>query len=1036
MCGVLKSGFLLRHLFVYTFFALVFAGTAAGAAEREVLRPGAPVVDTVRAEVTAAIAGILTSNCIAPDAPRPYDLTYLGLPAGDPHVSESLRSRINGAMQDAIRGSGLAINVNTAENARVLLPILGSGGESGRQLEQMVNRLYASTFAVAVQASRPTVDVSRLTISIFARSGSGSYSCNRTVGVNLHLPSFTAIGDFRGSSVDLVELSGAYQSVLAGVAPKLSSAASLSFRPDMRIDGNCSLSQRAADTFTTAYFQMQEGELAAWLDGKPLPALMTGQNTPEGGAKDGDAKDGGIVMEVAYRLPERDSRIVDLTITIRQADTVLARRRALAVADDGMLDGCRPAAIVEAATEPAAPATASKPETAAEKPADAAKADQPAAATPVDQADQTAPADAAAKDATAAADDTGQPQRHLFIIANHTYRYAEDVRYASNDASAIEKLFVEQFGLAPANITRYEDLTKAELEYLFGDADKPGTIANQVSGPNAEVYVYFVGHGSRSFMGGGSDRTPYLLGADSRPDRLDLTGYDLNTMIGQLAAMREKAFPKGRVVVMLESCFSGRSDAGDLVTGISAPNSGAAPVLKAGKGVTLIAAAHSDQVAVWDSDYRHGVFTDALVSALYGEADEARFGGNADGRVTVAELESFLDTRMSRRIKQLRPEFRQTPEIDGAAAGDVIFTLPGDGIGREEATEREHYELLTAREILESKDLGGIQPYLRGCVYCPLKEELRDLVQTERRREAICRAEERHAAELLKRGSALEIGAYLQGCECCGDKKPLEDRLAALKQPDPGALKDEALWAAAEKDGTLDAYWYYVQNCEDCTKKRDGEKKVAGICQRAHETVETQFPADRSYDGLLRYLASCNDLPPVCGACRRMGEAIKLVAEIESRPDFASRDDNPITIPHAPERAAAVESEDLKSYKTVMLSSNSADYDAFLEHYPTSVYVPEIKERLTSLLAQEATWEEVSNLHTVEAYRRYVLQYPSGKHLREARDRIEMLQDETDWQTVLVERSREALVEYLRKRPTGRYADHARQLVREFDEKG
>ena len=88
---------------------------------------------------------------------------------------------------------------------------------------------------------------------------------------------------------------------------------------------------------------------------------------------------------------------------------------------------------------------------------------------------------------------------------------------------------------------------------------------------------------------------------------------------------------------------------------------------------------------------------------------------------------------------------------------------------------------------------------------------------------------------------------------------------------------------SAEKDATLDAYWYYVQNCEDCTRKRDGEKKVAGICQRAHETVDAQFPADRSYDGLLRYLASCNDLPPVCGACRRMGEAIKLVAEIESR---------------------------------------------------------------------------------------------------------------------------------------------------------
>ena len=1024
MIGVLHFRFLWRHVLAFVLLAVAIPATFASAAEQEVRRPGSPVVDIARAELTAAIAGILTSNCIAPDAPRPYDLTYLGLPAGDPHVSESVRSRINGALQEAIRGSGLAINVNTAENARVLVPILGRDAESGRQLEQMVNRLYASTFAVAVQAARPTVDVSRLTISIFARSGSGSYSCNRTVGINLHLPSFTAISDFTGSSIDLVELSGAYQAVLAGVAPKLSEAAGLWFRPDMRIDGSCSLSQRASDTFTTAYFQMQQGDLAAWLDGKPLPPLMTGK---------ADADKGGIIMDVAYRLPEKDSRIIDLTITIRQGDTVLARRRELAVAGDGMLDGCRPMAVVEAMADPGPNASAAgSPAIAVFAPSADAKLD---GASKVAATEATAPSPAEPETATLSPrDDDQPPERHLFIVANHAYRYAEDVRYATNDASAIEKLFVEQFGLAPANITRYEDLTKAELEYLFGDASTPGTIANQVTGPNAEVYVYFVGHGSRSFMGGEADRTPYLLGADSRPDRLDLTGYDLDTMIGQLAAMRQRAFPEGRVVVMLESCFSGRSDAGDFVTGISAPSSGAAPVLKAEKGVTLIAAAHSDQVAVWDSDYRHGVFTDALVSALYGEADESRFGGNGDGKITVAELEDFLQSRMTRRIKQLRPEFRQTPEIDGAAPSDVIFTLPVDGIGREEATEREHYELLTAREIFESKDLAGVQPYLRGCVYCPLKDELREMVQTERRREAICRAEERHARELMNKGSALEISAYLQSCECCGNRQPLEERLAQLKGPPPAALKDTALWAAAEKDGTLDAYWYYVQNCEECSRKRDGEKKVAGICQRAHETVESQFPSDRSYDGLLRYLASCNDLPPVCGACRRMGESIKLVAEIESRPDFASSDKS--VTPNAPERAAATESEDRKSYKTVMLSSDSAAYDRFLARYPASVYVPEIKERLTSLLAQEATWEEVSNAHTVEAYRRYVLQYPSGKHLREARDRITMLQDETDWQTVLVERSREALVEYLGKRPTGRYADRARQLVREFDEKG
>ena len=462
MRGVQNFRLLLRHVAV--FVSLILAVPAVHANGEERLRPGAPVVDTVRTQVTAAIAGILTSNCIAPDAPRPYDLTYLGLPLGDPHVSESLRSRINGALQEAIRGSGLAINVNAAENARALLPILGMGTES-RQLEQMVNRLYASTFAVAVQVTRPSVDVSRLTIAIFARSEGGSYSCNRTVSINLHMPSFTVIGDFRSSSADLVELSGAYQAVLAAIAPKLSTATSLTFQPDVHVDGNCGLSQRAADTFTTAYFQMQEGELAAWLDGKPLPALITGQTADGKDAAGG----GGIIMDVAFRLPEKDGRIVDLTITIRQGDTVLARRRALAVADEGMLDGCRPAAIVEASRTPAEAVSSDGAQVAA---AELARGGAPSApktgnaASPVEPQDTpeavagetpaAGPAASAAAEplpapatATSPAEQEGQPQRHLFIIANHDYRYAEDVRYAMNDASAIEKLFVEQFGLAP-----------------------------------------------------------------------------------------------------------------------------------------------------------------------------------------------------------------------------------------------------------------------------------------------------------------------------------------------------------------------------------------------------------------------------------------------------------------------------------------------------------------------------------------------------------------------------------------------------------
>jgi len=989
-------GFVLR-VFASLLLVCGFVLTADRALAQSGLSERAEFAERARSAVNAGIAGILTSDCIDPNTPRPYDLTYLGLPAGDPNLSESNRRRLNEHLENAIRTSGLAINVNAAENASIVAPILARTDEGGRQIERLVNRLYASTFAIAVQALRPAPDVAHIRISIFARDTDGSYGCNRTIGMDVHLPTLSVIEDVPRRD-DLVELDGAYRLALAAVAPKLIEAETLTFRPRFGLDGQCVLRQRVTDAFTSAYFELKEGELASWLDGARLPPLKTDPGTDTDGAA-------GSIMTVDFDLLEPDRPILDLTIAVETDAGLVARRQYQAVVDPADLEGCTPGATGAYAATDTAPSTADD--------------------TAVDTAVDTIVAE------SSAATDEVRPKK-LVIIANRDYRYAEPVRYAQNDAAAIEKLYTEQFGYAPTEIDRYDDLTKAELDYLLGTDTQPGIIENLITRGDTELTIYFAGHGSRAFLGSARETTPYLLGIDSRADRLDLTGYSLDVLMDRLTALRADKLPDGEITLILESCFSGQSNEGDLVTGVSATAGGPAPVLRATNGVVLVAAALPDEVAVWDNEYRQSLFTDAFVSALYGEADQERFGGDGNGAITVAELESFLQMRVSRRIMQVRPEFRQTPQVAGVGSDVVLANLSEDSLGRDEAVEREHFERLTAREILSAKDSAGVQPYLRNCIYCPLKDDLLAFLQQERSREAICRAEDRHARQLLDKGTAVDIQGYLDRCECCGQRPALEARMTELATPDPRTLADAALWEEAVRGDTVDGYLFYVNNCTACAERETGQLKVDGFCQKMSDSVEVQFPSDKGYDGLLRYLASCNDVPGFCGKCARLEEAQSLVAEIESRPDFSDARPAQVAATARPEAQQSDANPEWLAYQRAVARGEWQEYEAFLSRYPHSVYAPEIKERLLRRLAEDQDWQRTSALHEISGYRRYLGSYPNGSYVSEARERIAMLEDEGDWMEALAERSVESFEAYLRKRPNGLYAENARKILRDL----
>ena len=81
--------------------------------------------------------------------------------------------------------------------------------------------------------------------------------------------------------------------------------------------------------------------------------------------------------------------------------------------------------------------------------------------------------------------------------------------------------------------------------------------------------------------------------------------------------------------------------------------------------VTSLAAAGGKQVASWDEEAKHGLFTHHTLDALYGAGDE-----NGDGIVTAIEVKKYLDEHMTRAARRQHRRIQQAALI---GARDVVL---------------------------------------------------------------------------------------------------------------------------------------------------------------------------------------------------------------------------------------------------------------------------------------------------------------------------------------------------------------------------
>ncbi|MFH0734581.1 MAG: caspase family protein [bacterium] len=224
------------------------------------------------------------------------------------------------------------------------------------------------------------------------------------------------------------------------------------------------------------------------------------------------------------------------------------------------------------------------------------------------------------------------------IIGNKDYVSAPKVDYAINDAKVIKEYVIKSLGYKPENIIYVEDAKQSDLYTIFGkEGFYKGKLYSFVQKGLSEIFIYYSGHGAPDI----EQKSGYLVPVDCDPNTVVLNGYALNTLYTNLDKIAlEKQLP--HVTIVLESCFSGNSQAGSLLKNISPIYISVEKQGLTYEQSTIFTSSQSDQISTWYPEKQHGMFTYFFVKGLQGNADV-----NGDGKITAKELYDYTNDDVS-----------------------------------------------------------------------------------------------------------------------------------------------------------------------------------------------------------------------------------------------------------------------------------------------------------------------------------------------------------------------------------------------------
>lgn len=253
---------------------------------------------------------------------------------------------------------------------------------------------------------------------------------------------------------------------------------------------------------------------------------------------------------------------------------------------------------------------------------------------------------------------------NLYVLAIGINKYKNSnytLKYARPDAEAFEKA-IEQSG---------KSIFKQIFKYELYDADGVrGNIESIIQKITAEAkpedafILYYAGHGVMS------------EGDEKKASEFYLIPHDVTKLFGDEEGLAAKGISANQLkefctkikaqkqVIVFDACQSG--GAVETFSNRGAANEKAILQLARSAGLVVLSATGTEQFAAEFKQLGHGVFTFALLKGLGGEGD-----GNQDGKITVKELEAFLNDR----VPELTKKYRGTAQYPNSYARGQDFPI-------------------------------------------------------------------------------------------------------------------------------------------------------------------------------------------------------------------------------------------------------------------------------------------------------------------------------------------------------------------------
>jgi uncharacterized caspase-like protein len=252
----------------------------------------------------------------------------------------------------------------------------------------------------------------------------------------------------------------------------------------------------------------------------------------------------------------------------------------------------------------------------------------------------------------------------VLAIGIGAYRHIPRLHFAGADARALAAALEAQAGEG-----RLYDTASVTI-LVDGDATLPairGALAAFTSGvrPGETLILFLSGHGVRE-----GERF-YFAAVDLNPENMAGTGLPWQEVLARLQEARRAA----RAVWVLADCCRA---APELARDRQATGRDLRRDAEEG-GNLLICTGSSDDTPSYESeDLRHGLFTQAWLEALHGEAPEALYRETPRGRVlTLAGLQRIVDMRVLAHAREAGVRQRvEFPRLEGRLSLSEPLFMP------------------------------------------------------------------------------------------------------------------------------------------------------------------------------------------------------------------------------------------------------------------------------------------------------------------------------------------------------------------------